>query len=118
MLRTVAHSTMMARSRRAIRIALGRGARNAHAPGEISDADDVVYEDSLLRIAPIPGRGHGVTAVRGFATGDVVLEEAPFVRVPTWLPPAEGHESHPYSIHDLVIFLLLPFPRLDHDTHI
>jgi len=101
--------TLMARSHP--RIALGRGARNAHAPGGILDADDVVYEDSLLRIARIQGRGHGVTAVRGFATGDVVLEEAPFVRVPTWLPPAEGLESHPYSIHYLVIFLLLPFQR-------
>ena len=93
---------LMARSHP--RIALGRGARNAHAPGGILDADDVVYEDSLLRIARIPGRGHGVTAVRGFEAGDLVLEEAPFVRVPNWLPPAEGHESHPYNIHELVFF--------------
>ena len=100
-MQTVARTawTLIARSPR---IALGRGTRNA-AVG-ILDAEDVLYEDSLLRIARIPGRGHGVTAVRGFEAGDLVLEEAPFVRVPNWLPPAEGHESHPYNIHELVFF--------------
>ena len=94
-------------------------ARRAHVRG------DVVYEDPVLRISQLPGRGHGVTAVRGFKAGDasvrervsvcvcveyhdnrfsdaqVVLMEAPFVRVPTWLPPAEAYDS-PYGIHELV----------------